>query len=163
MREEDEKMREDVEAVADLASTSRILDAACALTGLRFAAIARVTPERWVTCASRDPLDFGLRPGDELDVTTTLCLEVHGCDRTIVIEDVLNDEQYRDHQTPRQYGFRSYISVPIVLRSGEFFGTLCGLDPEPRALKIWRRSLSLPTSSRHSSTPAAMSRSSGAN
>ena len=29
-----------------------------------FAAIARVTEDRWITCASRDELAFGLKPGD---------------------------------------------------------------------------------------------------
>jgi signal transduction histidine kinase len=29
------------------------------------------------------------------------------------------------------YGFQSYISVPIVRTNGDFFGTLCALDPLP--------------------------------
>src|SRR3712207_6516384 len=29
------------------------------------------------------------------------------------------------------YGFQSYISVPIRRPSGEFFGTLCSIDPRP--------------------------------
>lgn len=33
------------------------------------------------------------------------------------------------------YGFQSYISVPITQRSGEYFGTLCALDPRPMQLK----------------------------
>ncbi len=32
------------------------------------------------------------------------------------------------------YGFQSYISVPIVDKSGRFFGTLCAIDPEPAIL-----------------------------
>jgi signal transduction histidine kinase len=32
------------------------------------------------------------------------------------------------------YGFESYISVPIVLTNGRFFGTLCAIDPNPRRL-----------------------------
>jgi signal transduction histidine kinase len=127
-------LQDDVEAILNLASTPRILQAVCATTGLRFAAIARVTSERWVTCAAFDQLNFGLRPGDEVNVQSTLCHEVRGCGRTIVIDDVATNPVYRDHHTPRQYGFRSYISVPIVDRGGEFFGTLCGLDPEPRML-----------------------------
>lgn len=124
-----------VKAVLDLPATTRILDAVSTLTGLRFAAIARVTPDRWIACASLDQLEFGLGPGDELDADSTLCIEVRGCAQTIVIDDVETDAVYRDHHTPRQYGFRSYISVPIILGDGEFFGTLCGLDPEPRRLK----------------------------
>ena len=33
------------------------------------------------------------------------------------------------------YGFESYASLPIVLDDGSFFGTLCAIDPEPRALR----------------------------
>ncbi len=32
------------------------------------------------------------------------------------------------------YGFQSYISVPINLPDGRFFGTLCGIDPKPARL-----------------------------
>lgn len=33
------------------------------------------------------------------------------------------------------YGFQSYVSVPIVLTDGTFFGTLCAIDPRPARLK----------------------------
>ena len=134
VQDEKAKLDDDVRAVLSLPSTSRILEAAAALTGVRFAAIARVTPDRWIACASLDRLDFGLKPGDELEVGSTLCIQVRGCRQTIVIDDVETDPVYRDHPTPRQHGFKSYISVPIVTTSGAFFGTLCGLDPEPRRL-----------------------------
>ena len=32
------------------------------------------------------------------------------------------------------YGFQSYISMPIILTDGSFFGTLCAIDPRPRKL-----------------------------
>ena len=33
------------------------------------------------------------------------------------------------------YGFESYFSFPIYSKNGDFFGTLCGLDPLPVKLK----------------------------
>jgi len=33
------------------------------------------------------------------------------------------------------YGFQSYISIPIMLKDGSFFGTLCAIDPKPAKLK----------------------------
>lgn len=33
-----------------------------------------------------------------------------------------------------QYGIESYIAVPLVQRNGEYFGTLCALDPNPANL-----------------------------
>ncbi len=41
---------------------------------------------------------------------------------------------YAAHHTPALYGLQSYISVPIRLADGRFFGTLCAIDPEPRRL-----------------------------
>jgi signal transduction histidine kinase len=32
------------------------------------------------------------------------------------------------------YGFQSYISMPIFLKDGRFFGTLCAIDPQPAKL-----------------------------
>lgn len=93
-----------------------------------FAAIARVTDDRWVTCAANDLVSFGLKPGDELKVETTLCHEVHQNNKAVVIENVAKDATYCDHHTPRIYGIQSYISVPVYKKNGEFFGTICAID-----------------------------------
>ncbi|QFS83343.1 Bacteriophytochrome [Roseivivax sp. THAF40] len=112
-----------------------ILETVCLATGMGFAAVARVTDTRWVTCQVVDNLQFGLTPGDELDVESTLCHEVHQSMQEIVIPDVQADAHYCDHHTPERYGFRSYVSVPIRRSDGRFFGTLCAIDPHPRPLK----------------------------
>ncbi|WP_456649787.1 GAF domain-containing sensor histidine kinase [Bradyrhizobium sp. LM2.3] len=100
-----------------------------------FTAVARVTEDRWITCASRDELAFGLKPGDELKVETTICHEIRQSREAVVIENVSEDAGYFKHHTPAQYGFQSYISVPIILPDGSFFGTLCAIDPKPRKLR----------------------------
>ncbi|UJH92044.1 GAF domain-containing sensor histidine kinase [Antarcticibacterium sp. 1MA-6-2] len=100
-------------------------------SSLRFAAIARVTEDKWVTCTTRDDLSFGLKPGDELQVETTICTEVRSKKEAVYIENVPEDEFFCDHPTPALYGFKSYVSVPIYRKNGSFFGTLCALDPEP--------------------------------
>jgi signal transduction histidine kinase len=41
---------------------------------------------------------------------------------------------YAGHHTPQIYGLQSYISMPIRLTDGSFFGTLCAIDPEPHRL-----------------------------
>lgn len=40
-------------------------------TGLRIALVARVTEVSWTACAVLDDADFGLKPGDELELSTT--------------------------------------------------------------------------------------------
>ncbi|GGX98874.1 GAF domain-containing protein [Massilia dura] len=123
-----------VQAVQALPCVPDILSVMAEMTGLRFVCVAHVTPTSWTTCAVLDQLDFGLQPGDPLDVSTTLCDTVRQADATIVIDHVSQDDLFKDHPCPRQYGFESYISIPIYDVSGAFFGTLCGLDPRPLRL-----------------------------
>ncbi len=99
-----------------------------------FAAVARVTPDRWIACSVKDDIAFGLEPGGELDVKTTICNDVRSQGEPIVINHVAEDSVYRDHPTPELYGFQSYISMPIVRADGRFFGTLCAIDPRPARL-----------------------------
>jgi signal transduction histidine kinase len=99
-----------------------------------FAAVARVTDERWIACGVKDTIRFGLQPGGELKVETTICHEIRQHGQVVVIDHVAAHEVFCNHPTPNQYGFQSYISVPIVLPDGRFFGTLCAIDPEPRVL-----------------------------
>ncbi len=119
----------DIAAIQSISSVQTILEAVAALTGLRFVCIARVTADSWTACAVLDKLDFGLKVGAGLDVTTTLCEEVRDTSRAVIIDNVSTDPKYKDHHTPRIYGFQSYISIPVFRPDGAYFGTLCGLDP----------------------------------
>ncbi len=134
MLAKDDPRRQDIRRIGSIREVPLILEACRAASGMGFTAIARVTEDRWITCASLDHVSFGLLPGDELDVASTICQEVRDCRETIVIPDVDASEAYRDHPTPRRYGFRSYISVPIIRNDGSFWGTLCAIDPKPQKL-----------------------------
>lgn len=124
----------DVRTIQRIAAVDSILEIVCKTTGMGFAAVARVTTDQWTACAVRDEIGFGLAPGGELPLETTLCHEVRQARSAIVIEDVPNDPLYCGHHTPSRYGFRSYVSLPIVRRNGDFFGTLCALDAKPAHL-----------------------------
>jgi signal transduction histidine kinase len=121
-------------AIARIDAVPTILEVVCRAAGMGFAAVARVTEDRWVACAVRDEIGFGLGPGGELEIGTTLCSEVRAGGRLVVIDHVAEDEAFRGHPTPAMYGFQSYISVPIRRADGVFFGTLCALDLRPRRL-----------------------------
>lgn len=125
----------DIDAVNRIGAVPAILDVVCHTTGMGFAAVARVTEDRWVICQVRDSIDFGLKPGGELEVRTTLCDEIRDSRVPIVIDEVALDPLYNGHHTPAKYGFQSYISMPIILPDGTFFGTLCAIDPRPMQLK----------------------------
>jgi len=128
-------LQADIEAVGTISAVPTILDVVCRVTGMGFAAVARVTEQRWICCAVNDLIQFGLQPGGELKVETTICHEVREMREPVVIDHVAEDSLYCRHHTPAMYGFQSYISMPIVLKDGRFFGTLCAIDPQPRRLK----------------------------
>jgi signal transduction histidine kinase len=124
----------DIAAVQGIAAVPRILEVVCRSTGMGFAAVARVTEQRWICCAVRDEIAFGLTPGGELKVETTICHEIRQSGEAVVIDSVADDLVFCGHHTPAQYGFQSYISMPIILGDGSFFGTLCAIDPRPARL-----------------------------
>ncbi len=124
----------EVDAIQQIGAVPKILDVVGRMTGMGFVAIARVTSQKWVCCAVRDNINFGLPPRGELKVETTICNEIRQHGNTIVINDVETDGAFCNHPTPAMYGFRSYISAPIVLNDGTIWGTLCAIDPEPREL-----------------------------
>ncbi len=125
----------DVEAIGRIAAVPTILDLICRMTGMGFAAVAKVTEDRWIACAVDDRIGFGLQPGGELEIRTTICDEIRTHGAAVVIDHVAEDDAFRDHHTPRMYNFQSYISVPIIRSNGQFFGTLCAIDRAPAKLK----------------------------
>ncbi|WP_277963713.1 GAF domain-containing sensor histidine kinase [Pseudomonas sp. RIT-To-2] len=125
----------DIATIGRINAVPAILQVICETTGMRFAAVARVTDSSWTACAVLDNLGFGLGVGGELDLTSTLCDEIRDNHRTIVIDKASEDALYHDHHTPRMYQFESYISVPVFRTDGSFFGTICALDPNPAELK----------------------------
>jgi GAF domain-containing protein len=125
---------EQVAVQGDDDAVRSILDEMCRITGMGFAAVARITDTRWIAAQVLDRVEFGLAPGDELDLKTTICNEIREGGQTIVIDHVADDPAWRTHHTPILYGFKSYVSIPIFLDDGSFYGTLCAIDDERRAL-----------------------------
>jgi len=127
-------IKADVEKVSHISIIPTILEIICRTTDMGFAAVARVTEDRWVACEVRDEIMFGLISGGELKVDTTICHEIRQSGKEVVIDHVAKDDIFHNHHTPAMYGFQSYISVPIIRRKDEFFGTLCAIDPTPSLL-----------------------------
>ncbi|WP_026933279.1 GAF domain-containing sensor histidine kinase [Christiangramia echinicola] len=128
-------LQKDINTISQISSIPSMLNVICRTTGMRFAAVARVTDKKWVTCISQDEIDFGLKPGDELELQTTICNEIRQHTNPVVIDNVSENREYCNHHTPEKYGFQSYISFPIFRKDGRFFGTLCAIDPEPAKLE----------------------------
>ncbi len=120
-----------------LASDDRLhamLEEICAVTGMGFAAIARVTEQRWIACQVVDKIGFGLSAGGELKISETICDEIRDSGNAIVFDDASDDIKWSRHPVPVIYGIKSYWSFPVYLDDGTFFGTLCAIDPAPRTV-----------------------------
>jgi signal transduction histidine kinase len=140
-----EEIATDVQAVARIEAVPTLLQVLCETTGMRFAAVARVTDKTWTACAVHDDINFGLLPGGQLDLDSTLCVEVRASRTALFIDQASADARYRSHHTPRIYNIESYVSVPIVLSNGHYFGNLCAIDPlpanasDPRVISMFNR------------------------
>ncbi|MDO6576954.1 GAF domain-containing sensor histidine kinase [Alteromonas stellipolaris] len=125
----------DIRTIQSIEAVPHIMKMLSDVTGLRFICVARVTEDNWTMCAVYDQVNFNLIPGDQLDIKTTFCSQVRKSTKAIVIEHAKKDDVYRQSEIPKMYGFESYFSFPIYNQNGDFFGTLCGLDPRPAVLK----------------------------
>ncbi|WP_066964569.1 GAF domain-containing protein [Rhizorhabdus dicambivorans] len=127
-------LQADIAAIQRIGCMSSMLELCCQVTGMGYAAVSRVTESSWIACAVRDEAGFGIAMGDELDVDTTICGEVRTGPRAILIDHVAEDPIFREHRTPRLYGFQSYISSPILRADGRLFGSLFAVDTAPAKL-----------------------------
>ncbi|SEL00677.1 hypothetical protein SAMN05428989_1242 [Pseudoxanthomonas sp. GM95] len=126
--------QEEVRHVAQTPGMQHTLERVAAITGMRFVAIARIADKRWTALAVHDLLNFGLHPGQDLLLESTICNEIRGHGQVVTFNQASTDKRFATHPTPALYGFESYISVPLILEDGEFFGTLFALDIAPAAL-----------------------------
>ncbi len=134
----EDHFKQDITNIKNIAIVPTLLNVICQTTGMGFAAIARVTEDRWITCSVQDNVLFGLKAGDELKIKTTICDEIRQNPKPVIIDNVSEDKEYHDHHTPAMYNLQSYISVPIIRQDGSFFGTLCAIDPKPNNLKEFK-------------------------
>jgi signal transduction histidine kinase len=134
-----------VAAVGRIDAVPTLLQVLCDITGMRFAVVAQVTDTTWTACAVKDDIQLGVSPGSQLAASTTLCFESRAARAPIVIEHASVDPRYRAHPVPKLYQIESYVSVPIILADGRYFGNLCALDPsparvaEPRIVSMFNR------------------------
>ena len=126
---------EELAVIAEIETASNILRLTTRLTDMRFSAISKMTDTHWVACAVYDELHFGVEVGYELQLEATLCNGLRANPTPIIIEHASKDPVFWQNPLPREHGFESYISLPIVFADGTVFGTLCALDALPRKLE----------------------------
>jgi signal transduction histidine kinase len=121
-----------VAAIGRMDAVPTLFEVLCELTGMRLAMVVHVSAEVQTVCAVLDRLQLGISPGGPLALKTNLH-PYHQASRTpILIERASADPLDTDRQAPFQV--QSYVSVPIFLPGGSYFGILCALDPKPANL-----------------------------
>jgi len=117
-----------VAAIGRVDAVPTLLKVLCEMTGLRFAAVARVEGRTWTAYAVRDDLWLSVQPGGELSCMARLGFDSRAARLPIIFEQ---DPTARD---PRSPSIKSFISVPIIVGGGRHFGALCALDSNPASL-----------------------------
>lgn len=120
-----------VAAIGRIDAVPTLLKVLCEITGMRFAAVARVTDKVWTACAVKDDMHLGVTPGCQLSISKTLWIESEVLRAPIVIEHMSADPRHRSHPVLKLYQIESCVAVPIILSNGRYFGNLCALDREP--------------------------------
>ena len=120
-----------VAAIGRIDAVPTLLGVLCETTGMRFALVARITGQIWTACAVQDDLQLGVKAGGQLAFRTNLAFESEASRKPIVVEHASTDLRYHTNTDPGMYRIESYISVPIFLPRGRYFGNLCALDPRP--------------------------------
>src|ERR1700761_1757186 len=90
-------LKADISAIGRIDAVATILDVVCRTTGMGFAAVARVTDDRWIACAVKDDISFGLQAGGELKVQTTICDEIRDSRQGVIIDHVAEDPAFCTH------------------------------------------------------------------
>src|SRR6187402_102957 len=91
MIDDPQEIAKDIAAIARIDAIPSLLRLICQNTGMGFAAVARVTDGTWTACAVQDNIQFGLKPGGQLDVHTTLCKEVRAVRQPVTIDKASED------------------------------------------------------------------------
>lgn len=65
------QIKNDLESVGRIDAIQTILKVLRQTTNLRIALVARIAEKSWTACAVLDEADFGLKPGDNLELATT--------------------------------------------------------------------------------------------
>ena len=78
-----------------------------------------------------DSTPFGVAEGDAMSLADSYCQRLLDGRIAAIVPDLAADPQTQDLDLTRKLGLRAYAGVPVRLRSGEMYGTLCGVDTRP--------------------------------
>lgn len=127
--------RAEVGCISKIVAVDNILEVICQTTNMRFAAVCHLTAANLTVCAVKDLAGCGIGIGESFKLNVG-CADASWVRKTIISGDVVGDGLVKKGSSSCIGDFRSYISVPILLKDGRVFGNLCAFDPLPMKLKV---------------------------
>lgn len=119
----------ELQAINEVEGLTNLLQLVLLLTGLKFAAVGKFNEENWVAYIVNDEMHLGLQPGSTIPNEVAICTKVLQERTPLIMPRISDDPIYSTHPNVIKFGFGCYISMPIFLINGEFFGTLCATAP----------------------------------
>jgi diguanylate cyclase (GGDEF)-like protein/PAS domain S-box-containing protein len=114
---------------------TEILQLVRGLLGVSTAMVTRTEGGIWrlVHVVDDEEHGVGMRVGDTLPLAETFCGLVVDGNEPVLIEDARAHREFENVAVFAEFGVRAFIGVPLVLRDGTVFGTLCALGRERAA------------------------------
>jgi signal transduction histidine kinase len=112
--------------------TAAYLSAIQRLLGVRGALVTQLGDDTTTITASSSS-EWELPTGKEFPLEASLCQFVQAGNAPVVIADALSDTRVANITMQRDLGIRAYLGVPICADDGSLYGTVCAIDPQPRA------------------------------
>jgi PAS domain S-box-containing protein len=110
----------------------RLLELARDQLGVSTAFLTRLDGDDHVLVRFAGDHEFiGVAEGDPMPLAAPYCEGMLDGRIASIVPDLAADPQTRDLELTSALGLRAYAGVPVRLRSGEIYGTLCGVDTRP--------------------------------
>ena len=101
-------------------------------SGMGLWSVSRVEGEDWILLKVDDEA-YDVGDNTVLKWRDSFCSRMVQGEGSMFDHDCKESGAYADAPIGRQLRIGAYVGIPLKLPDGEVFGTLCGIDPEPRA------------------------------
>jgi len=103
--------------------------------GFRLWMVTRTQEENWIMLQVEDH-GYGVQEGDVFCWSDSFCSRMVNGEGPCIAPRVSTVPAYREAPIGKQVSIGAYIGIPIVLRDGSLFGTLCAIDPDSQPENI---------------------------
>jgi PAS domain S-box-containing protein len=108
---------------------ARLLELARTQLGMPLSFLTRIANDDYVFMRfAGEPAQLGVAEGDTMPLSDSYCERMLDGRIPSIIPDVTADPHTRVLELTDQLGLRAYAGVPVRLRSGQIYGTMCVVD-----------------------------------